>query len=194
MIVTTQMRDIAAQYQTPQRGDTFAAFASTGAILADFLDDIDAEYKASGDRNLMMLRGYVDAQNVTVWSVGHNMPGYLPDTPAANFATVEWQAACDMLRDDIGQSACGCECTHDDPVRYGRTIVTGEDGMLYCDCHACRDQREITAILADPALPRGTEPRERRGEFTVAREYGCRPAEVYWLRQVSGKAGDLFGV
>lgn len=204
MISLTRAREIAAQWQTPRRGDTFSAFASTGAILARLLDDIDTLIRQNTEeraqpwhQELIALRERVANQRVTVWSVGYNLPGCLPDNPASNFSTAEYADAVEAFRSEILASECLCECTHDAPVRYGRTVVTGEDGMLYCDCHACRDQRAVESILNDPAMPRGNEPVSQQLEYTVAREYTCEdsvyPAEVYWLRRVIGRAGDLFG-
>lgn len=95
IIATDKAREIAALFQSPgQDGIGFAQFASTGTITEALLDNIDRELAERGAMlipgvftdaeecivELTSLREYVNAQTVTVWAVGQNTAGYMPES------------------------------------------------------------------------------------------------------------------
>jgi len=113
-ITTTRAREIAAHWQSPM--NAYSVFASTGAITDDLQREFMADLEATdNDPMLVDLLAYVRAQVVTVFTIGRNDAGYLPDT--ADVATCEYRTALvqydDLLR-TAGERIVGeCECEAD---------------------------------------------------------------------------------
>lgn len=117
MISTSTAREIAAQWQSlGAHGIGMAQFASSGTVTEALLNDISREVKTAGSADLVelcSLSDYVNAQTVTVWTVGSNTAGYLPESDVSQFldysdALTEFE---DMIRDaPDGFCPDGCEC------------------------------------------------------------------------------------
>jgi hypothetical protein len=183
MMDMKRAREIAAQYQTPRKGDVFSAFASTGVILRQFYQTIGYEAsRASGEasRDLLTLYRFVGDQHVEAWSTGYNNPGYRPHYLVGNHSLAEWDEVVTDFRGNIDSAVCGCPCEC--------------DGTGVNPCHSCVDDQEVVEILARSDMPNGSEPVERRGDHSVTRPYPACPTlpEVYWLRRTSGLVRDLF--
>lgn len=115
-------RAIAAQWQESAYGNPYSAFASTEAIddtLADWLShdiDVAANTDTSQAMELQALAAYVRAQTVSVWHIGSNVAGFLPDADVSH--TLSYADACaqyaERLMDASSHYSSGtCECDAD---------------------------------------------------------------------------------
>lgn len=164
-------RDIASGYASMgTHGIGMAQFASTGTITEALLDDIDRVIFQLENRSpalgiyvtddgkggwvegdlgtvewnlhqVRTLRTYVDAQKVTVWTVGRNTPGYLPESgPTVHLDYADAVTAyVDMLESaaiDI-EGTDECECDTD-------------SGEL---CAPCSHTAHVRAYITDGGVP-----------------------------------------
>ncbi|MET0418350.1 MAG: hypothetical protein ABW022_20250 [Actinoplanes sp.] len=141
-------REIAAWWSASLLGDPFAAFASTGTIIDDLGPEIlIAPTNDRSDRAaLAALLAYVDAVTVTVWVVGHNTVGYLPENDPFAFTLDYQDARTDYITylegapDTLGYDTCAC-------------FIVDEDDEL---CDMCEMQAEVAAFIRDDLPAKGS--------------------------------------
>ncbi len=116
----------------------YAVFATEGRITQDLIDALTQIDDSAWDREA--LKAYVLACHMkagAVWTVGHNMPGYLPESDVSHYLSRE--EALVALRDEAEFGSEAIEHNEEE----GR-----ED---HPDCDACANEGEIGAALTDPS-------------------------------------------
>lgn len=135
LIATETAREIAAGYQDP-RNDDYAPFASTGTIRKELVEDLSTD-EPGIDVDKDALRAYILASSLPagqVWTVGHNIPGYLPEGDL--YRTHDRADAIIGLRSE---------------VEHGNDAISHqseEEGVECTDCDTCNNEGLIGAAFA----------------------------------------------
>jgi hypothetical protein len=130
-------REIAAWWQSPgPDGMPFAEFASTGTIGTDLFDCVEWQSQKASPEDaepLAALRSYLLACTVTVYTVGRNTVGYLPEsepyfTLSVREARSEFERALKEDAPSIVARTDECQC--------GDDVVLGAESCELCGTEA----------------------------------------------------------
>lgn len=118
-------------------GQDYAPFAEDGRITLELVQQLTEVPDTSHDKSA--LRAYVLASSLLaghVWSVGSNMPGYLPEGDISQYTDRE--EALGVLKDNAKIA--------NEAIEHNE--VEGRED--HPDCDACANEGEIGAALTDP--------------------------------------------
>ncbi|WP_189112232.1 hypothetical protein [Pilimelia terevasa] len=193
MVHLESAREIAAWWQALD--NDFTAFASTGTIRDDLALDIRAELSSplnrawdddDRERNLDALRAleaYLKACKVTVWSVGQNIAGYLPQSDI--FRTLDYADALDEYRRVLTEDAPECVAWTDE------CECESDDSEL---CELCATEALVAGYLRDDVpdsanVRYGHPAAEEHGLVISAESWAGSMS--YWLRRVEMTYGEF---
>jgi hypothetical protein len=186
--------EIAAWYQTPR--NCFAAFASTGTLMEGLAGDIIGEIQRTRDQPenfdnplndrwcLRALLAYVRAVPVTVWTVGENDAGYLPEGESTAFMRFDdaVTAYVDMVReapDALTTARDAGDCSAD--ALCGDPELLSDESCEYHDLSAV-----VGAYLTDDA-PYVNRPAP--ASLSLRPDSRVTPRE-YWLTETMMTYGE----